>query len=128
MADAVRWQVAEHAGYVRAYISSLRYRPAKNQYEDWNRIGKCLTARKEAGDRKGDESTVLVGKEGSFEALREGKVLVIAGEKDNGIIQDDIFEEASAAFEGNIELKSVDAGHELSITKPDEIVGIIWAF
>jgi pimeloyl-ACP methyl ester carboxylesterase len=123
VAKAVEWQVDTHAGFVRAFMSSIRYAPVTGQQEDWERIGRRLTSQKRAA-----EESMIDVRDVEGEGLREGKVLVIAGRKDEAIVEGEIFEDAKRAFEGNVVFKSVDAGHEFPITRSEEVVGIVWEF
>jgi pimeloyl-ACP methyl ester carboxylesterase len=120
----VAWQVENHAGFVRAFMSSIRYAPVTEQHGDWKKIGERLTRQR----KMAEESMVDVKDLAADGGLREGKVLVIAGEKDEAIVVGEIFEDAGAAFEGNVVLKSVGAGHEFPITCSEEVVGLVWEF
>ena len=63
------------------------------------------------------------------EGARRACVLVICGDHDAIVIQEEIFEDASRALgSDNVELRSCSAGHELPMTHSSEIVGIIGNF
>ena len=63
------------------------------------------------------------------EGARRAYVLVICGDQDPIVIQEEIFEDASRALgSDNVELRSCDAGHELPMTHSSEVVGIIGNF
>ncbi|SLM38390.1 Alpha/Beta hydrolase fold [Lasallia pustulata] len=115
--EAVAWQVENHQGFVKAYMSSMRNSPIYNQHEDWKRTGRRLTTQSKLASSDGEE-----------QGLKEGKVLLIAGEEDEAIIKDDIFADAMEAFEGNVVLQAVDAGHDFPITRAIDAVEMIWQF
>ena len=120
MPKILPWQLEANRGFVKAYISSLRYGPISNQHGDWQRIGQRLNAQKL--NAEGGKNDIGMG-------LQKGKVLIICGKNDVLIIADELKEDAAKVLgEDNFELKSVDAGHELPITRSHEIVDFVCAF
>ena len=112
------WQVDHHRGFVKSFISTIRYGPITGQHADWQRIAERLTAQN--ASREGDYE---------IQGLENGKVLIIAGHKDLVIVKDELVEDATDVLgEKNVRFEFVDAGHELSITKSKEVVEIISAF
>lgn len=63
------------------------------------------------------------------EGLQNGKVLIIAGHKDEIIVEDELVEDATEILgKNNVRFEFVDAGHDLPVSKSKEIVGFITAF
>lgn len=112
------WQIDYHSGFVKSFMSSIRYGPIAGQHSDWRRIGERLSAQNAA-------SQEVFAKYG----LQNGKVLIIGGKKDVLIIEDELVEDATEVLGvGNVKISFIDAGHELPITKSSEIVETIWDF
>ena len=99
-------------------MSSLRFGPITGQHADWKRIAERLSAQNaSSGERYG------------IEGLHNGKVLIIAGRRDALIVQDELVEDATEILgENNVRFEFVDAGHELPVSKSNEIVDFISAF
>ena len=114
------WQLEANRGFVKAYISSLRYGPISNQHEEWARIGQRLNAQK---------LNAAIGKSVVKGDLQDGKVLIICGKKDVLILANELGEDAAKCLgPGNFDLKEVDAGHDLPVTRSREIVDFIQEF
>lgn len=106
---AVAHQVNHHPGFVQAFISSIRYGPVREQHERWRIVGRRLSKlNKENGTHK--------------------KVLIVLGEHDPIIIKDELEEDATDTFFGNVEFVTYDAGHEAPVTKGDQIAKAILDF
>lgn len=101
VAKAMAWQLRYHEGFVRSYVSSLRFASITGRGESW----KKLRARKD-------------------------KVIIMLGETDAVIVKKEIMEDAERAIgKDGIDWKFFDAGHELPITKGKEIVeelAVLW--
>ena len=104
VANAVQWQIREHQGFVKAFISSIRYGPVSEQHADWERIGERLV------DGKG----------------QGGRVTIITGNNDPLIIKNELVEDATKAFRGQVDFHFEDAGHELPFTHSTEVAERIW--
>jgi pimeloyl-ACP methyl ester carboxylesterase len=115
--SAVSWQVDNHNGFVPAFMSSIRHGPITEQHDDWRVIGRRLAQQAAAGV-----------KESSEQGLEHGKVLIITGNDDVIIKKDEIVQDATAALEGNVEFKFIDAGHEAPIIKSQDVVRAISEF
>lgn len=117
VAKAVAWQVQHHQGFVKAFMSSIRFAPVIEQKEDWGRIGTRLTVQNtnEASEKQ-------------EEGLQHGKVLIIVGKSDDAIVCDQLAEDATTVLEGNVEFQYTDAGHDFPITKSEEVKEYIWNF
>jgi pimeloyl-ACP methyl ester carboxylesterase len=115
--SAVSWQVDNHNGFVPAFMSSIRNGPITEQHDDWRIIGRRLTQQAAAGTK------------GPYEqGLEHGKVLIITGTEDVIIKKDEIVQDATAALEGNVAFKFIDAGHDAPIAKSQDVVRAISEF
>lgn len=101
----VDWQIEHHAGFVPAFISSIRYAPVHGEHERWRILGKNISDG--------------VGK------LK--KVHIVLGETDPIIVKDENIEDATACLgEGNVEFEIVEgAGHEVAIERADDILRVV---
>ena len=107
-----------HPGYVKSFISSVRYGPISGQHDDWQRIAERLNAQNASTEKRYEK-----------QGLQNGKVLIIAGHKDDIILKDELVQDATEILgENNVRFEFVDAGHDLSITKSTEVVDFISAF
>lgn len=96
IASAVSWQVARHAGFAHAFIASIRSSPSVEQGEVWARI--------------------------PSDAGKQPKVLILAGEKDPLILADELSEDARRVLgEENCVIKILDCGHELPVTRAEDV-------
>lgn len=119
VASAVSWQIAHHAGFIPAFMSSIRYAPIYNQHAVWAIVGSRLSEQK---TNPADETTAKRG-------LLKSKVLMILGATDPVIVAEEASEDTKAVLgEGNVEIAILDAGHELPITKSTEVAEVIWQF
>lgn len=99
VASVVQWQVENHEGFVRSFISSIRNASIEGQREKWARLGE-----------------------------RKDKTLIVVGFSDSVIVHDELKEDAFGAIgEEKIEWRVIDAGHEFPITKSEEVVAEISA-
>jgi hypothetical protein len=119
IAAVVDWQLAHHAGFVPAFVSSIRYAPICGQHARWRVIGERLSAQNAA---PGD---TVVAREG----LERGKVLVLLGVRDQVVVTDEVAADVEAVLgSGNVDIRVLDAGHEVPIERVDECVGAVWGF
>ena len=117
-AKVVAWQLDAHPGFVKAFMSGIRYGPTANQHVIWRRIGERLA-------RQNASSEERYAKEG----LQGGQVLVIGGSKDDLIVKDELKEDATEVFGSeDVRFEWVDAEHEIAVTRSEEIVEIIGSF
>jgi len=105
VASAVAWQLQHHAGFIPAFVSSIRFGPIHDQAENWRRIGGRLAAQREGGGAEG-------------EGLQEGKVLMVLGRTDPIILREEIVEDAEGVLgrEG-VEVCVLEAGHEVCLMR-----------
>lgn len=116
-ANVVRFQVQHHQAFVQAYMSSMRHGPITKEHATWKRIGQKLSAQNRG---KGIHSSAT--------GLVRGKVLVVCANKDTSIVSSDLVPDATDVFEGNVEFRHLDAGHEVPISKSREVTTVIWEF
>lgn len=113
--SAVSHQVDHHDGFVGAFMSSIRHGPIVEQHDVWRTIGKRLTEQNASANS-------------SSEWLGDGKVLIIVGRHDVIIKADELVPDATAALDGNVEFRYIDAGHEAPIKHGDVVVDYIIEF
>ncbi|KAJ5095890.1 hypothetical protein NUU61_005246 [Penicillium alfredii] len=113
--SAVAWQVNNHAGFVHAFMSSMRHGPilGQRQWNTWARLGTYLTQSSVSGN-PGEKR------------LSGDKVHILGGSNDAIIIKDELIVDATAALGGNAAFKFYDAGHEFPSTKYEEVASYIW--
>ncbi|EAW15925.1 alpha/beta hydrolase [Aspergillus fischeri NRRL 181] len=110
--NAVSWQVNNHAGFVHAFMSSMRFGPIlqQRQWDTWTRLGKHLAAQKE-----------LPTEEQLTNGLPSDKVLIMCGIHDAIIVKDEIVPDATLALQGNVDFEYYNAGHEFPSTLYDKV-------
>ncbi|KAH8908207.1 alpha/beta-hydrolase [Coniochaeta sp. PMI_546] len=107
VADVMEWQIREHRGFVKAFMSSIRYAPIYDRREDWAALGEQLALRRRDPEVAG---------------LRGGKVLLVLGTTDSVIVKEELVEDATAVLGPEaVEVVEIDAGHELAFTHSDEV-------
>ncbi|EXJ71117.1 uncharacterized protein A1O5_06110 [Cladophialophora psammophila CBS 110553] len=105
----VIYQLDNYPSFVAAFMSSIRYGPVRYQHDRWRIVGEHLSRENE---EKGTQK----------------KVLVVLGANDPIIIQKEVEEDATEVLSGNVEFAVFDAGHEVPVTKGDQIVAQIMDF
>jgi hypothetical protein len=94
VADAVQWQIDNHEGFVRSFMSSIKNASIEGRQETWRKLGK-----------------------------REDKVLIIAGKMDSVIVPRELREDAEeAAGREKVEWREIEGGHEFPITRAEDVV------
>lgn len=99
----VNWQVANHAGFVPAFMSTLRHAPMLNQHAAWRRLA----------DRK------------------PGTVCLVFGVGDEIVSEEDYREDALPLVGGEghvVWAKSVDGAHDFPMVQPEETLRRIYDF
>lgn len=112
-----QWQLQSHPSFIKAFMSSIRHGPITEQHDDWARIGRRLAAQ-----------NATTNERFRYAGLREGKVLIVCGERDSIVVKHELMEDAERALMGNVEFRVVDAGHEFPITRTEEVVGFVVNF
>lgn len=114
----MQWQIQNHKGFVKSYISSAQHGPIAEQHETWRRIGRQLTLNK-----------IAVTTQNRDHRLKPDQVLIILGKKDPIIVEEALVADATECLGAdNVQFEFIDVGHELPITHGEEVVDIIWAF
>ena len=104
---AVAHQVDHHEGFVSAFMSSIRYGPIQSQHTLWQQIGERLSQHNSTtGDNR--------------------KVLIVSGDHDPIIDKEELREDASSVFGGNVDFNFISAAHDLPIVKSVDVVEAIW--
>ena len=118
----VAWQIEHHQGFLHSFMSCVRYAPATNQHGHWRRLGNRLTAQNTASAAADPE----IQKDG----LEGGKVLVIVGQTDPIITEEDLRPDAIEALGGpqNVDFRIARGGHEFPISNPISTVSSIAEF
>ncbi|PYH66329.1 alpha/beta hydrolase [Aspergillus vadensis CBS 113365] len=117
--SAVQWQVGEHAGFVHAFMSSMRHGPIlqQRQRETWERLGSYLSAQKD-----------LPIDEQRLNGLPSDKVLIMCGDHDAVIVKNELVPDATSALQGHASFKFFNAGHEFPSTKYEEVAQYVMEF
>lgn len=110
VASITSWHLRYHQGFVPAIISSLRYGPIYERYDEWRRLGSVLSARRENFRLPG-----LIG----------GKILLVFGSSDQIVQKDKIMSDAEGILGGDAcEVEVLDAGHEVGISRGAEVAEV----
>ncbi|KAK0659003.1 hypothetical protein DIS24_g4227 [Lasiodiplodia hormozganensis] len=110
-AGAVNWQLAHHRGFVvPAFVSSMRCAPIYGQQERWRVVGEKVEAERVAAVEEGGNE-------------RKG-VLLLLGKDDPIVLVDEVGSDAVDALGGEDNVRTVvlEAGHEVPMSKPKEVV------
>ncbi|GME39649.1 putative alpha beta hydrolase family protein [Neofusicoccum parvum] len=108
-AAAVNWQLAHHPGFAQAFASSIRHAPVYAQHPRWRALGDRLSA--EAVD------------------AATKKVLLVLGSVDPVVVAEEVRADAEEALgPRNVETVVVEAGHELPMSVPGEVVKAMMGF
>jgi pimeloyl-ACP methyl ester carboxylesterase len=101
----VDWQIKHHAGFVPAFVSSIRYAPVHGEHERWRIVAKNI-----------DDSVGQLG-----------RVYIVLGETDPIIVKDEIMDDARDVLgERNVEFEIVEgAGHGVAIERADDILRVV---
>lgn len=114
VSSVMDWQLRNHQGFIPAFVSSIRHAPIYDQQEDWLALGKILAERRERPGTPG---------------LRGGKLLLVLGASDPVIVKEELLHDATAVLgEDGFEAVVLDAGHELVMTKSDEVAAVLVNF
>ena len=116
-ANIIHFQIQHHQAFVQAYMSSMRHGPIMKEHAIWKYIGTSLSTQKAPEE----EASPIDG-------LIHGKVLIFCANEDTSIVSSDLVADATDVFEGNVEFRHLDAGHDVPISKSREVVAAIWEF
>ncbi|KAL2183164.1 alpha/beta-hydrolase, partial [Thermothelomyces heterothallicus CBS 203.75] len=121
VSSVMEWQLRHHEGFIPAFVSSIRHAPIYDQKEDWLALGQMLAERREkqGWEDAADRSPGLGG----------GKILLVLGASDPVIVKEELIHDATAVLgEDGFEAVVLDAGHELVMTKADEVAAVMTKF
>ena len=100
--QAVLFQLDNYPGFIHAFMSSIRHGPIRYQHDRWRIVGERLSQQnKRDGTNK--------------------KVMIVLGKNDPIIIEREVREDAEVLLQGNVEFFTLEAGHEVPITRGREI-------
>jgi pimeloyl-ACP methyl ester carboxylesterase len=106
VATSVAWQADAHPGFVSSFISSIQNSPISAQQYRWQIIASRLN------EQRSNPNDSTAARQG----LREGRVLLLLGDKDSVIVADEVAEDATKAMgQVNLEIEVLDGGHDLPI-------------
>lgn len=110
--DVVDWQISNHAGFVPAFVSSIRYAPTHDQQDRWKIIGQNMRNRYESPEKERS-------------GLKE--VHLVLGETDPIIIADELVEDAKNALGRRfVKVKIIEGvGHDVAMVRPDEVARVV---
>lgn len=105
VSGVVDWQIKHHAGFVPAFISTIRHGPVHHQHDRWQVI-------RENMEKKNAPLS---------------EVWLVLGETDPIIVWDEVSEDVKNILgEEHVKIKTIEgAGHELAIEKADSIVRVV---
>lgn len=99
--QAVQWQLRNHDGFVKAFMSSIRHAPITEQQDLWHRL----------------------------RDVRQDKILLIAGTHDPIVFPDEIREDAESHLgEDRVEYRELDSTHDFPVTDSRDVVKAIFRF
>jgi hypothetical protein len=91
---------------VASFISSIQNSPISAQQPRWQLIASRLD------EQRSNPNDSTAARQG----LREGKVLLLLGDKDSVIVADEVAVDAEEAMgEANLKIEVLDGGHDLPI-------------
>lgn len=123
VASVMEWQLRNHAGFVRAFTSTLRHAPLIEEHEAWRRLASRLAERRVRGTSK-DSSRQKVEA-----GLVGGKVLFVLGASDPVILMEELVPDATDILgPDGLQTVVLDAGHEVAIVKGPEVARAAMGF
>ncbi|KAI1259297.1 alpha/beta-hydrolase [Xylariaceae sp. FL1019] len=118
VSSVVAWQVDSHAGFVDAFMSTIRQAPIYAPQEDWTKLATILEGRR----------TTSSGTQ-NLHGLESGKILIVLGEDDGVIVRDETVQDAVAVLGSDgVEFAVLVGGHELPITNSEGVAEVIDTF
>ncbi|KAI5866815.1 Alpha/Beta hydrolase protein [Durotheca rogersii] len=130
VASIVRWQVDHHAGFIGAFVSTIRNAPIYAPQEDWGFLATVLArARRRAREAESEEGIAGIESPLLLSGLRAGKVLMVLGEDDPVIVKDEVEEDVRKVLgsEG-VEFAVLPGGHEIPITSSHGVAEALEGF
>ena len=110
--DVVDWQISNHAGFVPAFVSTIRYGPTHEQQDRWKVLGQHMRDRYERSEKERS-------------GLKE--VYLVLGETDPIIIADELIEDAMNVLGRRfVRSKIIEGvGHDIAMSRPDEVARVV---
>lgn len=103
---SVAWQADAHPGFVASFISSIQNSPISAQQHRWQIIASRLD------EKRSNPSDSVAARQG----LKEGKVLLLLGDKDSVIVAEEVSEDAKEAMgQANLKIEVLAGGHDLPV-------------
>jgi pimeloyl-ACP methyl ester carboxylesterase len=119
VATSVAWQADAHPGFVSSFISSIQNSPISAQQHRWQIIASRLN------EQRLNPNDSVAARQG----LREGKVLLLLGDKDTVIVAEEVGEDAKEAMgEVNLRTEVLAGGHDLPIAGVESCAKAIGEF
>jgi pimeloyl-ACP methyl ester carboxylesterase len=119
VSTSVAWQADAHPGFVASFISSIQNSPISAQQPRWQLIASRLDEQRSSPN----DSTA------ARQGLREGKVLLLLGDKDSVIVADEVADDAEEAMgAANLKIEVLDGGHDLPIAGVETCAKVIGDF
>ncbi|KAI0594086.1 alpha/beta-hydrolase [Biscogniauxia sp. FL1348] len=118
VSSVVQWQLDNHAGFLTAFLSSIRTCPIYAPQPDWEALSSVLKIRRTNNPDVTSNS-----------GLNGGKILIVLGEHDPVIVKNETIEDATAVLGTNgVEFALIDGGHEVPITRSTDVANAIEEF
>lgn len=112
--SVMAWQLRHHQGFVPAMMSSFRYGPIHERYEEWAKVGAMLA------ERRGDAQ---------LPGLHGGKVFLVLGQADPIVLAEQTTADVREVLgEDAVKVLVLRGGHEVAITRGAEIANAAIAF
>lgn len=110
VASVTSWHLRYHEGFVPAIISTLRCGPIYERYDEWQRLGSMLSARRDDPHLPG-----LIG----------GKLLLVFGSSDQIVSEDKLVPVVRSILgDDAYQVEVLEAGHEVGITRGAEVADV----
>lgn len=110
VASVTSWHLRYHEGFVPAIIDTLRYGPIYERYDEWEKLGSMLSARRDNPNLPG-----LIG----------GKLLLVFGSSDEIVSEDKLVPVVKSILgDDAYKVEVLEAGHEVGITRGVEVADV----
>lgn len=110
VASVTSWHLRYHEGFVPAIINTLRYGPIYERYDEWEKLGSMLSARRDNPNLPG-----LIG----------GKLLLVFGSSDEIVSEDKLVPVVKSILgDDAYKVEVLEAGHEVGITRGVEVADV----
>lgn len=112
--DVMRWQLRGNGGLPWAYWSTIRNAPVYGEHDGvWKRLAGVLAERRRGGRRAPPPG------------MPGGRVCLILGDRDPVVVASEWVQDVAAVLgEDAADVRIVSGGHEIAISKGEEVAGI----